>query len=954
MRLTRTHASFAAVLLLLPAAASAQTEANPAEFVINEAVVAQNPERAGTNLTVKNYAVFDYAALMLNVWSPDPAFEPYVTRFKIYAAGGDDDEVLLGDQDSNFSDATLGTTVTDGFFDGATVRVYRELAGELTLVRSATAQNYFASPGNGYRIVLDSSGPVIQADDIVFLDLVQNNITGLTPAAEAIFGSIWQPVNEFTTLTQEAHEDYPIATFDRPTTPGLTAMRIAGTNPAEISGMTTYNFGPFDSSFSAPDSTFFNSLNPGVTYRLSVWLRQSGIADGQATFTMDGDYAGIEQTWNVTGTWAEYSFTFAAPPRPVGGSSISLTFNGAGDLWADNLLIYPDGETPMRLRQTVVDELVQFRPGTLRSFAGQTNGGFGRTLDSLTSEDLVQPKIWGLEGPDRPQAMALPSHLPLCELTGAIPWIVVSPAFDESEWQGLVEYLAAPYDPNVDIPATKPWAHRRYIQGRQAPWTDVFPTMRIEFGNETWNGLFFPWTFRNGREYGLYSDYMIRQMEASPYWADAEDHIEFLLGGFIIDSGEEGFGQAAAIEAPRADYVGIAPYFGGWETDVVVGGTEVSDEGLTDLMLYPSFFVEHYRAGLRQSVEQLALSGVDVGLANYEFGPGFALPDPGTLFNDIQETYGRSQAAAVATLDLLLSNTQQGYRPQAYYNYYPGFNWASHSFFDVQPRFAYPNWQAMELRNRHATGDMVAAIALQAPHTDVPALLEEGFEVIPAADDLPLVSCYAFRDGVDWHVFVLSKQVDRTTPVTLRLPFNAAVSLTRRSLSAPQPEDGNRFEENISVETEVVSAPSLPEFTLDLAPAEIVLLSFEGTAGSTGAAPVPTLAPSFQQANPAEPGTTVRFTVIFSEPVSGFEASDVIFGGTASPSGVTVEEIPFSEGSAYELIVSGATGEGTVTVGIPAGAAEAIDNSAPSEAASEERNTVVLSNSTGVENWHVF
>jgi GH18 family chitinase len=68
------------------------------------------------------------------------------------------------------------------------------------------------------------------------------------------------------------------------------------------------------------------------------------------------------------------------------------------------------------------------------------------------------------------------------------------------------------------------------------------------------------------------------------------------------------------------------------------------------------------------------------------------------------------------------------------------------------------------------------------------------------------------------------------------------------------------------------------------------------------------------QADPTG-ASPVHFTVVFSEPVTGFDASDVMLGGgtglVASVSG---------SGTTYDIAVSGMTASGTITASIPAGA----------------------------------
>jgi LPXTG-motif cell wall-anchored protein len=69
---------------------------------------------------------------------------------------------------------------------------------------------------------------------------------------------------------------------------------------------------------------------------------------------------------------------------------------------------------------------------------------------------------------------------------------------------------------------------------------------------------------------------------------------------------------------------------------------------------------------------------------------------------------------------------------------------------------------------------------------------------------------------------------------------------------------------------------------------------------------------------PSETSTSpVIFTVTFSEPVTGFESTDVIVGGTANPTTASVT----GTGKSYKLSISGMRSSGTVTADIPPGVA---------------------------------
>ena len=72
-----------------------------------------------------------------------------------------------------------------------------------------------------------------------------------------------------------------------------------------------------------------------------------------------------------------------------------------------------------------------------------------------------------------------------------------------------------------------------------------------------------------------------------------------------------------------------------------------------------------------------------------------------------------------------------------------------------------------------------------------------------------------------------------------------------------------------------------------------------------------------QASGQADPTTSspINFTVVFSEPVSGFSSSGVMLSGTA---GATAKSVTGS-GATYNVAVSGMTSKGTVTATVPAG-----------------------------------
>jgi glucose/arabinose dehydrogenase len=83
-------------------------------------------------------------------------------------------------------------------------------------------------------------------------------------------------------------------------------------------------------------------------------------------------------------------------------------------------------------------------------------------------------------------------------------------------------------------------------------------------------------------------------------------------------------------------------------------------------------------------------------------------------------------------------------------------------------------------------------------------------------------------------------------------------------------------------------------------------------------APSVTINQAASQADPVSTGP-INFTVTFSETVTGFAANDISFAGSTVSGALTA--VVTGAGQTYNVAVSGMTGNGTVVVSVPAGAA---------------------------------
>ena len=110
---------------------------------------------------------------------------------------------------------------------------------------------------------------------------------------------------------------------------------------------------------------------------------------------------------------------------------------------------------------------------------------------------------------------------------------------------------------------------------------------------------------------------------------------------------------------------------------------------------------------------------------------------------------------------------------------------------------------------------------------------------------------------------------------------------------------------------------------------------FEGHLVVGDVAPTVTLEQAAGQPDPTS--GDAAFDVVFSEPVTGFDASDVVLGGTSDPTDVVVTAA--GDGTTYLVTVSGMTRTGSVVASVAAGAATNV-NETPSMASASTDDRV--------------
>ncbi|MBX7207891.1 MAG: hypothetical protein K1X78_06260 [Verrucomicrobiaceae bacterium] len=763
------------------------------------------------------------------------------------------------------------------------------------------------------RIYINGPGAALASGDIYFLEMNPVNVPmdKVSPRVRSFFGGndSWREVGNGATKLRDA-------STKAPENGGRTSMKLSASSANEVS-VRQFRLG-------APDS-FYGSLAPSTTYRAEVWLKQQNVASGSVTFRLTGPYSSIAHTWTgVTGAWQKFTYEFTTsatyPVQNQGTAEIVLAFTGPGDVWMDNFYLYDPTQPTFAPRAAAVQQLADYMPGWYRTDAGQTDSNWGSSMEDWTNDDsLAQNQFNTFGGRSRPeQPYHLPYALQRAKDGGANPWLIVGNYFNEQEWLNLIEYLAGP--------AGTPYGDKRIAQrGIATPWTDEFQRIRFEYGNELWNPTF-EWGL-SGTQSGQFGEYFFNIARQSPYFAAIASKVDFTLNGQFVSAATNGY-AASAMQVPAAagapgrlaNSADLAFYIGGWDANIIIGGGIVAPSGFADYLMYSATYGKYWFDQQAQMRDTINAQGRIFKLCNYEAGPGYGLPSGNLPYNPVSEAYGKSLAAGVATLDCFLYGTYKRIDPQCYFTHQMGTNWASHSYLH-QGNYPYASWLALRMRNRYVSGDMIATSINTVPTHDQPAWINStnGGIAAPAAPNTPFVSCYAFRDGSKYSVFVLSRKYSGDTPVTLRLPFNSITSGTLYKLTGT-PEDRNDQGTYVTQEQQQAVNNFAQTYAFTLPASSAYLFVFHGATIVAESNPTCTITQALAQADPTST-QSISFSVHFSQPITGFTASDVIIGGTAGATTATVTEIAPNLGTDFQVDVVGMTNSGTVTINVLANAA---------------------------------
>lgn len=597
--------------------------------------------------------------------------------------------------------------------------------------------------------------------------------------------------------------------------------------------------------------TYYN-VPESVEYTMEVWMKADRANANPVVFTYHDDarVGGFIQPYSmqVDTTWKKYTRKFMGASSATGNpTTIVLKATGAGVFSFDNFRVYRSDTAYLDYEQKEYNRL---RDSGMMAF--RTHSPIKTGSHSYSMEQFTGPQ-GSVEGVLR--GTSLGGMLSTIKNSGLRPWLQIEYHMSPEEWLGFAEFMAAPYDPTKDTPQSKPWAYKRYTQGRQAPWTDAFDRIYFELSNETWNSLFSPWTFPNlidasgneitgGAVYGKLQDEVVGILRSSPYWTkEVNDKFVNVMGGWAGST----FNNSIAANSKTGDFITIAAYNGGWDAGE---GPPKTDP--------PSYFyvlnfanqsaIPGAQALLGSAIKWETGNGRRFGIGTYEAGPGYALNGlNGTSVTAEQaaqqELVMKSKLAGVATIDTFLSQAAYDFDLQNFFTFGEGTHWKSHAKSYVGGA-AHPSFLYLSLFNKFATGDLLKVTTESTPTVDLPAIKRR-----KAVDNAPSAAAYATRKGNQVNLFVISRRYpnfpegsgDGFTPFEITLPFTKATKITLHRLTGA-PEDTNTLgTEKVRHETINIPVASIKtggKFAVDsatggdargLPPTEAYLYVFEGT-----------------------------------------------------------------------------------------------------------------------------
>ena len=553
----------------------------------------------------------------------------------------------------------------------------------------------------------------------------------------------------------------------RPGSPGKQSLKLIRPSSEWQAAYTYY----MDSYWRDGDPNAGKLMLINGNWHFEIWAK--GLQAGDellVTFRRQGETPFMQQTLSLDRFWQKYEHNFYVAPDadpllptnpefPTPVIEFTVHVRAGTETWIDDVeLSRTDYQNPTVFTDKVFNLLQELEPGILRNWGNQ----LGSSLDNQLSEPWARRSTAHSPRDRVPENFHYSLHefLELCQALGAEPWYVVPPTFTKADLLGLVAYLSAESGDNV-------WADRRANLGQVQPWTDVFPIIHLEYGNEMWGGndgndQFIGATMRGGERLGDVVGERIAIMKSSPFYGP--DRFNFIIGGQYSYPERQ---LQIENSSQTHDTIALAPYFG------TLDHYDNDEDIIGPLFARPH---QDVRFGdFLQSVRFINNSNRNTDTAIYEIN--FHTTE-GDAPIPLRTSYVTGLTGGVA-LPLYMLSYQKGLgiKNQA------AFQLSQFSFQMDNETEDYvsiwglmrdleatgnkrPTWLGLELANRAIQGDMLVTTHSQ----DNPEWVQEPINAIEATINVPYIQSFAFRDGDSYSLALFNLHRDTPQNVVIRTP----------------------------------------------------------------------------------------------------------------------------------------------------------------------------------------
>jgi hypothetical protein len=749
-------------------------------IAIGEAVDRAPVKRLGINLSGQTY--YDSGQMLSNLVFRNPGFE------------GETWQTILRCKQASASSCTDQNQYTvwppDFLKDAHFEFLSGDAKGNAGTVRSSTA----AANGSGVTLTFNALTTTPAANDFL--------LVRLDKPGDAQAG--W-----WTELRGEARLSTEFKDLAHDTL-GKQALRIEATGPGQSAAILSY----FDS------TAGHSFVRLHGTHHLS--FRAKGLAGNrevqvqlQRLDTVHGTIPFFDRAVSLLPIWQEFAFDFPTdePASAVGTVALAFRVSGASILLDDVSLTGTSSPgNPTAFRDEVVAALRDLHPGVLRYMDNGTD--FGSSLDTMLARPFARRRA-GYSTQTTQQddiPIGLEEFLVLAQAVGAEPWYTMPAGTTPTEARALIEFLAAP--------ASAPYGAVRANLGHTKPWTEVFPVIHLELGNEQWNtGSFYGAAIGDPAVYG---------QRAAEVFAAARSHPAFRAGSFDLILGgwaanDWWTGQELS-HSSGFDSTAVAPYLFASFNDAS------SSEAIFGPMLaQPEALDSRSSGAMARQLEAARKASPPANLAVYEVNLGTM---SGSASQAAIDSAIPSMGAGLATIDhMLLMMRDLGVSTQALFalpEFSNGFTAASGTKQTVPlwgavvdmggaTNLRRPQFLAEKLANEAIGPTLLSTSATGAnPAWNQPKSANDKIELRGAH----LIQSFAFADKDRRSVILLNLCRTDALPVTFTGSNAPSGSVQQSRLTAARITDNNETAAKVKIERSALTQfnPSntylLPPFSM--------------------------------------------------------------------------------------------------------------------------------------------